>query len=151
MKRSLTICALALLILPAVALASEEDSIAAEIEQAIATSNVSGDWGALSKHGSREFWSNGGPLLEIDPSSPPTEFDELELEISDLEVMPLRGGVVVAMYTTKGTLKPKDLPAVPNYHVRVTAVFVKEDGQWKYRARHFSPAAGGAGTSEPVE
>jgi hypothetical protein len=42
------------------------------------------------------------------------------------------------------------LPAVPNYRTRVAQVFVKEEGDWKIRAAHWSPLMGGAGTSQTV-
>jgi hypothetical protein len=47
-------------------------------------------------------------------------------------------------------MQPKGLPAVPNYRTRVTQVFVKEEGDWKIRAAHWSPLMGGAGTSQTV-
>jgi hypothetical protein len=47
-------------------------------------------------------------------------------------------------------MKPKGLPAVPNYRTRVTQAFVKEDGMWRVKAAHWSPLQGGAGTSQTV-
>ena len=47
-------------------------------------------------------------------------------------------------------MDPKNSPVVQNYRTRVTGVFVKEDGKWKVRAAHWSPIAGGSGTSQSV-
>ena len=53
-----------------------------------------------------------------------------------------------AHYYMEGFLKPKGLEAVPHYLTRVTQVYVKEDGRWKIRSSHWSPLAGGSGTSQ---
>ena len=45
-------------------------------------------------------------------------------------------------------MDPTTSAAVSDYRTRVTQVFVKEDGEWKVRAAHWSPIAGGAGTSQ---
>lgn len=56
--------------------------------------------------------------------------------------------VAVAQFYAEGTFQAKGQPQVPDYMTRVTQVFVKEDGEWKVRASHFSPIMGGSGTSQ---
>ncbi len=59
--------------------------------------------------------------------------------------------VSVAVYYSEGSMKPKGSPAVNHYLTRATQVFVKEEGQWKIRSSHWSPVAGGSGTTQTAE
>ena len=61
-----------------------------------------------------------------------------------------KNAVILAHYYQEAVMKPKGLPAVPNYRTRVTQAFVKEDGMWRVKAAHWSPLQGGAGTSQTV-
>ena len=45
-------------------------------------------------------------------------------------------------------MKPKTLPAISHYMTRVTQAYVKENGEWKVRASHWSPILGGTGTNQ---
>jgi len=56
----------------------------------------------------------------------------------------------VAHYYQEAVMQPQGSAKVPDYRTRVTQVFVKEDGEWKIRAAHWSPLVGGAGTSQTV-
>lgn len=147
-----------LVILPAAVVAqTEPESVAREVEAAIRANlasmreNLESDRGSLSKDGSDDFWSNGGPMLWTDPSAEPDEFEVFELTASDVKVIPLADGVAAALYYAQGALKPKGRPLVPNYHTRVMGVYVREDGRWKQRAIHYSAVAGSSGTSHPAE
>lgn len=105
----------------------------------------------ISKHGSKEFFSSGGLLNSVDRSSGGNTFEVFEGSIKHIEVVVVvEGQAAVAHYYQEAIMKPTGLSAVPNYRVRVTQVFVKEDGDWKIRASHWSPLMGGAGTTQTV-
>ena len=105
----------------------------------------------LSKDGSKEFFSSGGLLNHLDRTSGGNTFEMFEGSIKHIEVVVLvEGQAAVAHFYQEAMMKPTGLPAVPNYRTRVTQVFVKEEGDWKIRAAHWSPLMGGAGTSQTV-
>ena len=105
----------------------------------------------LSKDGSKEFFSSGGLLNHLDRTSGGNTFEMFEGSIKHIEVVVLvEGQAAVAHFYQEAVMQPMGLPAVPNYRARVTQVFVKEDGDWKIRAAHWSPLMGGAGTSQTV-
>ena len=102
-----------------------------------------------SKNGALEFWSSGGLIQEIDPDGRPEEYDYFNLKVKHIEVIVLvPEKAAVAMYYSEGSMKPKNSPAVNHYMTRVTQAYVKEDGQWKVRASHWSPIQSGSGTSQ---
>ena len=105
----------------------------------------------LSKDGSIEFFSSGGLLTYLDRTSGGNTFEMFEGSIKHIEVVVLvEDQAAVAHFYQEAMMKPTGLPAVPNYRTRVTQVFVKEEGDWKIRAAHWSPLMGGAGTSQTV-
>ena len=105
----------------------------------------------LSKDGSKEFFSSGGLLNHLDRTSGGNTFEMFEGSIKHIEVVVLvEGQAAVAHFYQEAMMKPTGLPAVPNYRTRVTQIFVKEEGNWKIRAAHWSPLMGGAGTSQTV-
>ena len=105
----------------------------------------------LSKDGSKEFFSSGGLLTYLDRTSGGNTFEMFQGSIKHIEVVVLvEGQAAVAHFYQEAMMQPTGLPAVPNYRTRVTQVFVKEEGDWKIRAAHWSPLMGGAGTSQTV-
>jgi hypothetical protein len=105
----------------------------------------------LSKDGSIEFFSSGGLLTYLDRTSGGNTFEMFEGSIKHIEVVVLvEGQAAVAHFYQEAMMQPTGLPAVPNYRTRVTQIFVKEEGDWKIRAAHWSPLMGGAGTSQTV-
>ena len=105
----------------------------------------------LSKDGSKEFFSSGGLLNHLERTSGGNTFEMFEGSIKHIEVVVLvEGQAAVAHFYQEAMMKPTGLPAVPNYRTRVTQIFVKEEGDWKIRAAHWSPLMGGAGTSQTV-
>ena len=111
--------------------------------------NLKGMDDVISKKGSLEFWSSGGLLQKVDAGTTPQEFDAFNLNPKHITVITLvPGQVAVAQYYSEGQMSPKNTAAVTNYLTRVTEVYVKEGGKWKTRAAHYSPIAGGAGTSQ---
>ena len=57
----------------------------------------------------------------------------------------------VAHFYAEGSMKPKGYPATSNYLVRVTSVYVKENGAWKLRSDHYSAVLGGGGTTQTAQ
>ncbi|MBU2676644.1 MAG: hypothetical protein KJP16_06120, partial [Gammaproteobacteria bacterium] len=111
--------------------------------------NLKGVGNTVAKEGSLEFWSSGGLLNEVKADAAPQEFDAFGINVKHITVITLvPGQVAVAQYYSDGSMDPRTSAAVSNYRVRVTQVFVKEGGKWKVRAAHWSPIAGGAGTSQ---
>ena len=105
----------------------------------------------LSKDGSKEFFSSGGLLNHLDRTSGGNTFEMFQGSIKHIEVVVLvEGQAAVAHFYQEAMMKPTGLPVVPNYRTRVTQIFVKEEGDWKIRAAHWSPLMGGAGTSQTV-
>ncbi len=118
-------------------------------DNAYTKENLKGKGDAISKEGSLEFWSSGGLLNEVGSDATPQEFESFNINLKHITVITLvPGQAAVAQYYSEGAMAPTTSAAVSNYRTRVTQVFVKEGGKWKVRAAHWSPIAGGAGTSQ---
>lgn len=153
MKTSAMIVTSVLLLIGAAAQADEatEQAIIKMLmdDNAYTKENLKGQGDTVAKEGSLEFWSSGGLLNEVDPDGTPQEFASFNIDLKHITVITLvPGEAAVAQYYSEGAMDPTTSAAVSNYRTRVTQVFVKEDGQWKVRAAHWSPIAGGAGTSQ---
>ena len=110
--------------------------------------NLKGDADTVSAEGSLEFWSSGGLLHNVSSDNEPDEFNSFAIDVKHIHVITLvPGQAAVAQYYSEGSMDSKNGAAVSNYRTRATQVFVKEKGKWKVRAAHWSPIAGGAGTS----
>ena len=102
-----------------------------------------------SKEGALEFWSSGGLLHEVGPDGRSDEYESFNMSIKHVEVLILvPKKAAVAMYYSEGSMTPKGSKPVGHYMTRVTQAFVKENGEWRVRASHWSPIMGGAGTSQ---
>jgi len=102
-----------------------------------------------SKEGALEFWSSGGLLHEVGPDGRSDEYESFNMSIKHVEVLILvPKKAAVAMYYSEGSMTPKGSKPVGHYMTRVTQAFVKENGEWRIRASHWSPIMGGAGTSQ---
>ena len=102
-----------------------------------------------SKEGALEFWSSGGLLHEVGPDGRSDEYESFNMSIKHVEVLILvPKKAAVAMYYSEGSLTPKGSKPVGHYMTRVTQAFVKENGEWRIRASHWSPIMGGTGTSQ---
>ena len=102
-----------------------------------------------SKDGALEFWSSGGLLHEVEPGGRSDEYESFNMSIKHVEVLILvPKKAAVAMYYSEGSMTPKGSKPVGHYMTRVTQAFVKENGEWRVRASHWSPIMGGAGTSQ---
>ena len=110
--------------------------------------NLRGKGDTLSAEGSLEFWSSGGLLHKLSSDLAPQTFESFDIDVKHIHVITLvPGEAAVAQFYSEGSMQGKDESAVHGYRVRATQVFVKEDGKWKIRAAHWSPIAGGKGTS----
>ena len=102
-----------------------------------------------SNLGALEFWSSGGLMQKVESNERPELYDYANLDVKHIEVIVLvPKKAAVAMYYSEGSLKPKNSAAVGHYLTRVTRAYIKEDGQWRVRASHWSPVMGGSGTSQ---
>ncbi len=103
-----------------------------------------------SSKGSHQFWSSGG-LLNVVTSKQEQDLPAIEsntVRPKHLTVIPVEPGkVAVAMFYAEGSEKVEGRPPVNHYMTRATIVFVNEKDGWKFRAMHWSPIAGGQGTS----
>ncbi len=117
-------------------------------DNAYTKEHLKGAEDTVSSEGSLEFWSSGGLLHEVDAELEPDEFDSFAIDVKHIHVITLvPGEVAVAQFYSEGSMDRKNGSAVSNYRTRATQVFVKENGKWKVRAAHWSPIAGGSGTS----
>ena len=102
-----------------------------------------------SKDGALEFWSSGGLLHEVGPGGRSDEYESFNMSIKHVEVLILvPKKAAVAMDYSEGSMTPKGSKPVGHYMTRVTQAFVKENGEWRVRASHWSPIMGGTGTSQ---
>lgn len=109
---------------------------------------LKGQEDVYSSEGALEFWSSGGLLHKLSPDLAPQEFESFDIDVKHIHVITLvPGEAAVAQFYSEGSMQGKNESAVYGYRVRATQVFVKEDGKWKIRAAHWSPIAGGKGTS----
>ena len=88
-------------------------------------------------------------MQKVESNVRPELYDYANLDVKHIEVIILvPKKAAVAMYYSEGSLKPKNSAAVGHYLTRVTRAYVKENGQWRVRASHWSPVMGGSGTSQ---
>ena len=52
------------------------------------------------------------------------------------------------IYYVEGSYQETGGELVSNYFTRAMEVYVKENGEWKVRAAHWSPVVGGRGTEQ---
>ena len=152
-KRFTSALALTLCVLSSTVMADTATEVRQVILDDLAHANqeLNQDPMRLSKDGSKEFFSSGGLLNHLDRTSGGNTFEMFEGSIKHIEVVVLvEGQAAVAHFYQEAMMQPTGLPAVPNYRTRVTQIFVKEEGDWKIRAAHWSPLMGGAGTSQTV-
>jgi len=142
------------LLILAVASAQADSATEQEIRALIVEGNaytkqhLKGQENPYSSEGALEFWSSGGLLHKLSADLPPQEYESFDVDVKHIHVITLvPGEAAVAQYYSEGSMQGKNESAVHGYRTRTTQVFVKEDGKWKVRAAHWSPIAGGKGTS----
>ena len=158
MTRQIGLLMVALLCVPAIASAdSHGGDVVSEVKKAIEDNLAKtretkmDDTSFTSGQGSYEFWSSGGLLKYIDPKAEPGRFEVFDIDAKHIEVVPLAEDVALAMFYNEGVIQPEGFDSVSTYRTRVMMVLVKEDGVWKQRAGHWSPLAGGSGTSQTID
>lgn len=145
-----------LVLLPGLGLAQgEKDDVASQVKAQVEKENqyihenLMDRDGDISKHGSLEYWSSGGLMQEVEPDAPGTKYEVFSIVPKHITVIELPGGeAAVAMYYAEGSMQLKGGPLVSHYMTRVMQVYVKENGEWKVRAAHWSPIGAGSGTSK---
>ncbi len=138
-------------LMPVIAAADTADEIKAMIIQdnADTRKNLQGDGAGLSKHGSLEFWSSGGLMQYLPADAPAGTFEQFALTLKHIKVVTLvEDEAAIAMYYSEGSFHETGQKPVSHYMTRVTVAYVKEDGEWKQRAAHYSPIAAGQGTQQ---
>ena len=137
------------------AYAHADEATEAAVKKAIidgneyAKENLKDQEDTVSDDGSLEFWSSGGFLQQVSADDEPTEYESINIDAKHIHVITLvPGKIAVAQYYSEGSMAPEGSAAVSNYRTRATQVMVKEDGKWKVRAAHWSPIAGGSGTTQ---
>ncbi len=146
----------ALVLLPGLAPAQgQEDDVASQVKAQIMKDNqynrekLMDREGGISKHGSLEYWSSGGLMQWLEPDAPVSKYESFSINPKHIRVIELPGGeAAVAMYYSEGSMQVKGGPMVSHYMTRVMQLYVKEDGEWKVRAAHWSPVAAGSGTTQ---
>jgi SnoaL-like domain len=114
-----------------------------------AKENLKDQEDTVSDDGSLEFWSSGGFLQKVSADDEPAVYESINIDAKHIHVITLvPGEIAVAQFYSEGSMAPEGSAAVSNYRTRATQVMVKEDGKWKVRAAHWSPIAGGSGTSQ---
>ena len=142
---------------PNISFAGSPETTVAEVKKqilddfVISRANDGREGAGVSKHGSLEFWSSGGLLIEKGANDEPGKFVSFKLYAKHIEVIPLGDAAAIAMYYSEGSMHPEGSAEVKGYRTRVMVAFVKEDGVWKQRAGHWSPIVGGSGTSQVVD
>jgi len=148
----LALTAVAVVVLaPTVALADTAGEIEALIlkDNADSRKNLSAGSEGISKHGAYEFWSSGGLIQHVTADAPAATWEKFALTPKHITVVTLvEDQAAVAMYYSEGAFHESGQAPVSHYMTRVTVAYVKEDGQWKERAAHYSPIAGGQGTQQ---
>lgn len=104
--------------------------------------------GTYAENGGLEFWSSGGLSQFVPSDAPPQEYEAFNLNPKHIRVISLAEGVAMAMYYVEGSFQEKGQGPVDHYMTRASQVFVKEGGEWKIRASHWSPITGGSGTQQ---
>jgi hypothetical protein len=154
MRRILILVVVCLFV--SVGLAAAQSETEQEVKQSIIeryefmNENSRAPEGVFSSLGGLAFWSSGGLIQRVPPASEqtPEEYEAHNVLPKHIEVISLIDGqVAVAHFYAEGSLKPIGAAPVGHYLVRVTEVFVKEEAGWRVRSSHWSPIAGGSGTS----
>ena len=110
--------------------------------------NLADQPGGISAEGSLEFWSSGG-LANMVPADPaPRSYVSFNLTPKYIWVVSVTEDVAVAQYYVEGSYQEVGQEPVEHYFTRATEVYVREGGEWKVRAAHWSPVAGGSGTQQ---
>lgn len=100
----------------------------------------------VSSEGSVEFWSSGGLRHHVTDHDAMPDFEFRNLVPKDIEITSIvPGRAAIATYYSEGSMKQVGAPTIERYLTRVLVVYVKEDGEWRVRAAHWSPIVGGTG------
>lgn len=87
--------------------------------------------------------NSDGSFFRTSPKPSVEELEELMLgtqatKVFYPEATEIADGVVMVRYYLEGVIE-SPMGTVPNYRTRVSSILVRESGDWKMRAWHFSP------------
>lgn len=134
--------------------AQNQNPVVQEIRQLIQSSyaysaeNLRDRPGTYSADGSLEFWSSGGLAQNVPADEPPRSYESFNLVPKYIWVISVTEDVAVAQYYVEGSYQEVGQAPVEHYLTRATEVYRKEGNEWKVRAAHWSPVAGGSGTKQ---
>ena len=130
------------------AYAGDTDDVIAQVEKLWEARNAMDyetQWNLVSKDGAFGANSNGTFFNYAEKGTVDNVKEGLAgIEKSNISVMypkaaVIADGVVLARYYLEGQIEFAGGVREPMYRTRVTQIWVKEDGEWKYRSWHFSP------------
>jgi len=143
-----------LLAIPGQLSGQDQDPVVQEIRQIITAEydytkeNLRDVTGNYHSSGSLEFWSSGGLVQNVSPDEPARTYLSFSLVPKHIWVISLSEDVAMAQFYVEGSYQETGESPVTHYFTRATRVFVKENGEWKTRAAHWSPVQGGSGTKQ---
>jgi hypothetical protein len=151
---SLSIAMAALLAVPSLA-SAQQSATQQEVRQVVrdgysySRDNLTDAPDTYAENGAFEFWSSGGLSQFVPADAPQGEYESFSLTPKHIRVIVLvEDQAAVAHFYAEGSFHQVGQSPVADYMTRVTQVFVKENGEWKVRASHFSPLMGGSGTNQ---
>ena len=130
------------------AYAGDTDDVIAQVEKLWEARNAMDyetQWNLVSKDGAFGANSNGTFFNYAEKGTVDDVKQGLSgIEKSNISVMypkaaVIADGVVLARYYLEGQIEFAGGAREPMYRTRVTQIWVKEGGEWKYRSWHFSP------------
>lgn len=128
--------------------AGDTDDVIAHVEKLWEARNAMDyetQWDLVSKDGAFGANSNGTFFSYAEKGTVDDVKEGLAgVKVSSISVMypkaaVIADGVVLARYYLEGQIEFADGVRESMYRTRVTQIWVKEDGEWKYRSWHFSP------------
>ena len=134
--------------------AQNQNPVAQEVRQTIQASyaysaeTLKSMPGGYSAAGSTEFWSSGGLRNNVPTDAPGPDYVSFNMVPKYISVIPMGDDYATAMYYVEGSYQEVGADPVGNYFTRAMEVYVKEDGEWRIRAAHWSPVVGGTGTAQ---
>jgi hypothetical protein len=131
-----------------------QNPVAQEIRQTIqagyaySAENLKTQPNGYSASGSQEFWSSGGMRNSVPTDAPGPDYVSFNMVPKHIAVIPMGEDYATAMYYVEGSYQEVGADPVSHYFTRAMEVYVKEEGEWKIRAAHWSPVVGGTGTAQ---
>ena len=140
--------------LPSLVQAQNQNPVVQEVRQTImagyayAAETLKAQPNTVSAEGSLEYWSSGGLSNNVSADDPGPSYVSFNMVPKFIRVIPMGDTYATAMYFVEGSYQEVGADPVSHYFTRAMEVYVKENGEWKVRAAHWSPVVGGTGTMQ---